>query len=66
MRVFCRFVSVRGSWYFQIEYVPEDLLQTSLLSLRSRLERSNTPGLEVVWLPKVEPVGGMVGGNFDL
>jgi len=25
-----------------------------------------TPGLAVVWWQKVEPVGGMVGGYFDL
>lgn len=25
-----------------------------------------TIGLEVVWLQKVDPVGLMVGGNFDL
>ena len=25
-----------------------------------------TPGLDVVWLPKVEPVGGRVGGYLDL
>lgn len=28
--------------------------------------KNDTPGLEVVWFPKVEPVGGMVGGNLDL
>jgi hypothetical protein len=63
---FCPPSSARTTWFIQTEYGLEVRLRTRHRDWRPENNIKHTPGLEVVKLPKVEPVGGIVGGYLDL
>jgi len=64
--VFCPLLHAQKFLYYHTEYEPEVQPQILLLSLIPMIKISHTPGLDVVVFPKVEPVGGIFGGNLDL
>lgn len=67
VRTFCRLLNDQKFLCCHTEYALEGRLQIHRPCWRPmNRNRVYTPGFDVVKLPKVEPVGGMLGGYLDL